>query len=1173
MSGIKWIAALRAFSLVALAVVAGAQEKPAQTQQTECCSQIQHIVFIVKENRSFDEMFGQFPGANGATTGLLSTGQTIPLGHTPDSTPYDICHDWTCTKAMMDYGKMDRFDADITCPQNNVLMCMTQHTQADIPNYYTLAGNFTLADNMFSSLTATSFPNHLYTIAATSGGVISQGTANAAHEIACESSEGDTAQVLDQYGNITNQFPCFDFQTLGDVLSANGVTWTDYGPAKNVFNAFLAINHIVNNPTVWNAHSKPDTDFAADAAAGNLPAVSWLVTNNGSEHPTYSTCFGENWTTTQINAIMNNPTLWSSTAIFLTWDDFGGFYDHVTPPLDDQYGLGPRVPLVIVSPYALAHNISHTQYEASSVLKFIEQRFGLPSLTSRDANAFSVMDAFNFNQTPLPATPLPQQTCQYSATTATFPAQKVNTSSPVNQVTFSNINSNMSMTFNSATATGPFTVVTTTNYDANTPCTGTQLIAGAYCYLQIVYKPTATGTQTGTVTANFTLNKVAMSQTINVSGIGSNVTQSATSLLFGRITDNTSSTSQSVTISNSQATPLTVSSVAITGHFTQTNNCTPTIPANGSCTINVTFVPVTSGNQYGTLTVIDSDPGSPITVSVSGTGASLTASTTSLSLGSEPLQLSSAPMPVVITNPTSSNVTVSGVSITGTQDYGEFSQTNNCATLAPNATCTVEVTFTPLHTGLANLPVVEIKYSSPDSPLIVDLSGTGTASTNNTAPMALNALEPASAAPGGAAFTMHVYGTGLSSSSVVYWNGSPRTTSYVTSTRSLNATILKTDIAADGIGFVTVVNPVPGGGKSNVVLFPINTSSTPSFTVNSITTGAGASAVAVGDFNNDGHQDLAVANPTAGTVSVFLGSGANTFSLSSTLTPGSVDTTVEQPTSIAVGDFNDDGNLDIAVGSIPASTITIFLGNGTGNFTALAPITVVNPVQIAVSDLNADGHLDLVVPNQEINTYAVLLGNGDGTFLTTSLGPGTNLESPSSIAIADFNQDGKPDLAIVNHTTGTVDILTGNGDGTFKTKYATLTAGAGANAVVAADFNGDGKADLAVVNQTAATVTIFLNTTGGVFASGVAYATASGPSSLAVGDFNDDGVLDIMTTNSVAGNLSLLLGIRGGTFQAHTEIAAGTGPQAIAIGDFNQNGKLDVVVANPTTNGVSTLLQ
>ncbi len=242
---------------------------------------------------------------------------------------------------------------------------------------------------------------------------------------------------------------------------------------------------------------------------------------------------------------MRNPTLWASTAIFLTWDDFGGFYDHVPPPNVDQFGLGPRVPLIVISPYAVANNISHTQYEASSVLRFIEERFGLPSLNGRDVTANSLMDAFDFSQAPLPPLPLQTRTCPYSDTSTTFPAQQVATSSPANQVTFSNVN-NQSIVFNSATTTGDFTVSTAALINLVTvPCPGITLVAGNYCELDIVFTPTATGTRTGTVTVNFRLNNVPISQVIKVKGTGSNVTQSATSLLFGRLIAGTSSATQS----------------------------------------------------------------------------------------------------------------------------------------------------------------------------------------------------------------------------------------------------------------------------------------------------------------------------------------------------------------------------------------------------------------------------------------------------------------------------------------------------------------------------------------------------------------------------------------------------------------------------------------------------
>jgi phospholipase C len=470
-----------------------------QTSPPPGLSNIQHIVFIVKENRSFDEYFGAFPGADGATTGLTSTGQIVPLGQTPDAMPNDICHDWNCLLAMMDYGRMDHYDLDPTCTQNGFLLCYTQMNQATIPNYFAYASNFTLADHMFSSIHGTSFPNHLYTIAATSAGIIGQAhlpTNFALHEVGCSADPTSTAQAIDEYGNISNQYPCVDVQTLGDSLNAAGVSWTSYAPAHVIYNAYEAINHYYNNPTLWNEHVVQYTDFPADAAAGNLPAVSWLVANNESEHPPFSTCDGENWTVQQINAIMSNPTLWNSTAIFLTWDDPGGFYDHVAPPVEDMFGLGQRVPLIVISPYAKAGYISHTQYEASSVLKFIEERFGLQPLTERDGNANDLMDAFDFTQAPLAPLVLSTRSCPVVESSQSFQPQLVGTSSSVYQIGVSNPSDASEMTVSSVAVTGPFSQ--TNN------CIGTPLTGDNFCTVNVTFKPRTGGAVSGTLTINDT---------------------------------------------------------------------------------------------------------------------------------------------------------------------------------------------------------------------------------------------------------------------------------------------------------------------------------------------------------------------------------------------------------------------------------------------------------------------------------------------------------------------------------------------------------------------------------------------------------------------------------------------------------------------------------------------
>src|SRR5262249_26441420 len=175
------------------------------------------------------------------------------------------------------------------------------------------------------------------------------------------------------------------------------------------WSALDAIKHIRETP-LWTEHVVNDDTFVADARDGKLPAVSWLVTGDGSEHPPLSVCAGENWTVEQLNAIMQGPD-WSTTAVFLTWDDFGGFYDHVPPPVIGNSSLGPRVPLLIISPYARKGYISHTQYEFSSFLRFAEERYHLRALTDRDSKANDMVDSFDFQQQPLQTLILHERSC------------------------------------------------------------------------------------------------------------------------------------------------------------------------------------------------------------------------------------------------------------------------------------------------------------------------------------------------------------------------------------------------------------------------------------------------------------------------------------------------------------------------------------------------------------------------------------------------------------------------------------------------------------------------------------------------------------------------------------------------------------------------------------------
>jgi phospholipase C len=221
---------------------------------------IDHFVFIIQENRSFDSYFGTFPGANGATTGTISTGQVIPLNHAGDELARDLHHDRTAGIQGMDNGRMDNFDLIHTtvssCNADNDYVCYSQLRQQDLPNYWTYAKSFVLSDDTFSSLTGDSFPNHLYTVAAQSGGVIGNPMNGNVTENAwgCDSSSGSTAPVLDDKRNVSNVYPCFDFTTLADSLGQAGLSWKYYsaqaGEGGYLSSTFDAINHI-RNTSLW----------------------------------------------------------------------------------------------------------------------------------------------------------------------------------------------------------------------------------------------------------------------------------------------------------------------------------------------------------------------------------------------------------------------------------------------------------------------------------------------------------------------------------------------------------------------------------------------------------------------------------------------------------------------------------------------------------------------------------------------------------------------------------------------------------------------------------------------------------------------------------------------------------------------------------------------------------
>ena len=457
---------------------------------------IQHIVFIIKENRSFDNYFGTFPGANGATSGPISTGQTIALGHTPDRVR-DMGHSWTDAITAINNGLMNQFDLVQFGNIDGDYMSMSQMYQSDIPNYWTYAQTFTLSDATFSSLKGGSFPNHLYTIMADNAEAIANPNEPGHPQYAswgCDAVAGTTVELQNTSGQDSEVFPCFDNETEGDLLDAAGISWNSYAPSSGTsgyaWNTYNAINQI-RNSSLWSEHVFPMSQFVTDAQNGNLASVNWLVPDTAdSDHGPASVCAGENWAVTQINAVMQGPD-WPTTAIFLTWDDFGGFYDNAAPASPDYYGFGPRVPMIIISPYALANTVVHTQYEFSSVLKFIETRYGLGNLTLRDLDAADMTDAFNFSQTPLPALVLNTRTCPSDGPVVNLGNSKVDFGSVV-------VGQSATLTRtleNTGDSTLTITDITTgTPYTQTNNC-GSTVVASASCTFTFTFTPTKDATQ------------------------------------------------------------------------------------------------------------------------------------------------------------------------------------------------------------------------------------------------------------------------------------------------------------------------------------------------------------------------------------------------------------------------------------------------------------------------------------------------------------------------------------------------------------------------------------------------------------------------------------------------------------------------------------------------------
>lgn len=480
---------------------------------------------------------------------------------------------------------------------------------------------------------------------------------------------------------------------------------------------------------------------------------------------------------------------------------------------------------------------------------------------------------------------------------------------------------------------------------------------------------------------------------------------------------------------------------------------------------------------------------------------------------------------------------------------------------------------------------------------------TAAATAQNPVPFIDQPLVPDAVAPGGSAFTLTVNGAGFVASSTVNWNGSPLTTTFVSSTR-LTASVPASDIAAESTAMVTVLSPAPGGGVSNIQDFsisaPAKSVSFQPVQVNNANEQFTYYWIEIADLNGDGIPDVVIASQNIGSlvqgqstgdgsVEIFLGNGDGTFQQPVSYNSGGGD-----PSSLAIADVNGDGKLDIVVGNQgngnTSSGVGILLGNGDGTFQQVNVVSTLYSPSIVVADVNGDGKLDVIIASVDQDFIPggladVLLGNGDGTFKPPAV-YSSGASGAGSIAVADVNGDGKLDLIMTGpcptagfscagspYPDGIVSVLLGNGDGTFQSPLMYDTGGYDAAAVTVSDVNDDGKPDLLIGNCQLsgygcqnATVAVLLGNGNGTFQSPVIYDAGTGTltanvSSIAAADVNMDGQVDIVATTWFGSSVAVLLGNGNGTFQPVVSLNSGEAyPASVAVADLNRDGKPDAAL-------------
>ncbi len=386
---------------------------------------IKHVVIIIQENRSFDNLFTGFPGADAPSYGYDTKGNKIKLQPVPLETSWDLDHSSdsyfaACNGTGSFPGtdcRMNGFDNEFwgcghggqqPCPNHNPPYSYVPRSETK--PYFSIGKQYVLADKMFASnFDASSFISHQYIIA----GQASAGVNYPEGIWGCDGGPGDKVETVTQQRQVPGplELACFENETLGDELDSAHLSWAYYASPLNedgaIWSAYQAIKHIRNGPDWHKDVISPQTRFFKDVEKGRLRTVSWIAPScANSDHAGCGSNHGPSWVTSLVNAV-GKSKYWDSTVIFIFWDDYGGWYDNEAPALADYDGLGLRIPMLVVSAFAKKHYVSHVPYEHGSILRFVEDQFGLGRLSASDTRANSPdPDCFDFSQPPRKFVPI-----------------------------------------------------------------------------------------------------------------------------------------------------------------------------------------------------------------------------------------------------------------------------------------------------------------------------------------------------------------------------------------------------------------------------------------------------------------------------------------------------------------------------------------------------------------------------------------------------------------------------------------------------------------------------------------------------------------------------------------------------------------------------------------------